>query len=769
MLKRPKLKPNFCAQSVLNQGVTLLSERGSVVLGNHIYQSLFPLLDGTRTIDEVLDALPEQVSATHIYYGLMELEHQGYLIEDQPSLPESLDLFCSHLGIDPVGASNRLQQKKVRIYSVGDVIPPSIVHGLQDALLSLHVHVLEGGEGNDASDSDLEVIVTHDYLQADLAAINQRNLDRRRPWLLVKPVGTILWIGPLIYPGQTGCWDCLSQRLRENRPIESFIQRHNSQTSLVDMPLSTLPSIVQNGLSMTATEILKWIVQGHNKALEGQLMTFDTLTLKTQYHRLVKRPQCKSCGILPTKHRKPKPIIIGHRKKRFTVDGGHRCVTPQETLKRYRHHISPITGVVRDLSKLSQDLTGFTSTYCAKHHFVSAFDDLKGLAQNLGGRSAGKGKTDAQAKASGFCEAIERYSGVFQGDEIRIQGSYQSLGDLAIHPNECMGFSDDQYRDRKFWNAQCESPFQYVPVRFDEEKQIDWTPIWSMTHGGFKYLPTAYCYFGYPKSLQSGCWADTNGCAAGNTIEEAILQGFMELVERDSIAIWWYNQISRPGVDLSSFGDPYFQTLLDFYHSLQRELWVVDITGDLNIPTFAAISRRYSPGNNHLNETTEDIVLGFGTHFDAKLAVQRALTEVNQTLPAVMQANPDGSTQYATSADPSVLEWWQTATVANQPYLLPDHHQPTRRLEDYPIVNHNDLFDDINLCQNRIEQKGMELLVLDQTRPDIGLRVVKVVVPGMRHFWKRLDQGRLYDVPVQLGWLKQPKPETELNSIPMWL
>ena len=41
------------------------------------------------------------------------------------------------------------------------------------------------------------------------------------------------------------------------------------------------------------------------------------------------------------------------------------------------------------------------------------------------------------------------------------------------------------------------------------------------------------------------CRADTNGHASGNTLEEAILQGFLELVERDALAIWWYNQTNR--------------------------------------------------------------------------------------------------------------------------------------------------------------------------------------------------------------------------------
>jgi hypothetical protein len=54
--------------------------------------------------------------------------------------------------------------------------------------------------------------------------------------------------------------------------------------------------------------------------------------------------------------------------------------------------------------------------------------------------------------------------------------------------------------------------------------------------------------------------------------------------------------------------------------------------------------------------------------------------------------------------------------------------------------------------------------VLDQTRPDTGLHVVKVFVPGLRHFWPRLAPGRLYDVPVGMGWLAKPLTEDQLNT-----
>ena len=61
----------------------------------------------------------------------------------------------------------------------------------------------------------------------------------------------------------------------------------------------------------------------------------------------------------------------------------------------------------------------------------------------------------------------------------------------------------------------------------------------------------------------------------------------------------------------------------------------------------------------------------------------------------------------------------------------------------------------------------MEFLVLDQTRPDIGMPVARVIVPGLRHFWERFAPGRLFDVPVAMGWRDSPLAETELNPVPV--
>ena len=373
--------------------------------------------------------------------------------------------------------------------------------------------------------------------------------------------------------------------------------------------------------------------------------------------------------------------------------------------------------------------------------------------------SSGKGATDIQARASGLCEGLERYSGVFRGDEPRRRARMATLGGAAVHPHDCLLYSERQYRDRDAWNARS-SRYNFVPVPFDPDIEIEWTPAWSLTRREPRYLPTAFCYYNYPHGDRPPfCVACSNGNAAGNTLEEAILQGFLELVERDSVALWWYNRVRRPGVDLDAFSEPYFGRVRDHLRGRGRELWALDLTSDLNVPVFAALSR----------ETTgsaQRIFLGFGAHLDPRVALLRAVTEMNQMMSGLPDAGSDPRREPVD--DPETLHWLQTATVENQPYLIADDTQP-RGESDYSEGWADDVTDDIRACQSLVERLGMEMIVLDQTRPEIGLPVAKVIVPGLRHFWARFAPGRLYDVPVQLGWVPRPVAEEDLNPTPMFL
>ncbi len=100
--------------------------------------------------------------------------------------------------------------------------------------------------------------------------------------------------------------------------------------------------------------------------------------------------------------------------------------------------------------------------------------------------------------------------------------------------------------------------------------------------------------------------------------------------------------------------------------------------------------------------------------------------------------------------------------MAEEPWLTPDPAVPATSLASYPVGD-ADLTGTVRDLVRRAAAVGLEVIVLDQTRPEMGLHVVKVMVPQMRHFWRRLGPGRLYDAPVRAGRLAAPLAEDQLN------
>ena len=181
-------------------------------------------------------------------------------------------------------------------------------------------------------------------------------------------------------------------------------------------------------------------------------------------------------------------------------------------------------------------------------------------------------------------------------------------------------------------------------------------------------------------------------------------------------------------------------------------MWLLDLTGDLGIPVFAAVSHR-------TDGAEERILYGFGAHTDPRIAALRSVCELNQMLPAYdVQDLDDPETRGSWLG-----QWLKEARIAEHPHLAPDPGAAGRRMTDYPVPDTENVRDDIEHCRALVERKGLELLVLDQTRPDIGMPVARAIVPGLRHFWPRFAPGRLYDVPVEMGWTEGPLAETELN------
>ena len=764
MLERPRIKPHLRVEVVPGEGAFVLSGGSQTLLRGRVYERIAPYLGGGRSADDVCDELDGQVSPAEVYYAIAQLEKKGYLCDQEQIVPDHEAAWWWAQEVDPREAVRRLAESPVNVRAYGVEARP-----FRELLETMGIR-LEDGSGGEG----LGVVLVDGYQRTELAEYNANALRDGHAWLLARPVGRQIWIGPLFRPGLTACWECLAQRLRTNSPLATYLAGRSGRPAAAAVDSVASPATLQVALGLTANAVATWIVRGELPALEGKVQTLDLNSWKTEAHTLVRLPYCPACGRLTGAEDDGgavRPIVLESRLKAVNRDNGYRVVLPEVTLQRYGHHVSPITGAVSMLERVgpaagaesgsANDGTMPMHVYVAGHNLARRHRSLAHLRGDLRNMSSGKGASDLQARASGLCEGLERYSGVFRGDEDRRRASARRLGGAAVPLNDCLQFSDRQFRDRDAWNAR-KSHYHFVPVPLDPGAEVDWTPVWSLTRREPRYLPTAFCYFNGPQPHgEPFCIGDSNGNAAGNTLEEAILQGFLELVERDAVALWWYNRVKRPEVDVESFADPYLDRVRVYLSDRGRELWVIDLTSDLKIPVFAALSR-VTDGRD------EQIVPGFGAHLDPHVALLRAVTEMNQMLSNLPEKT--GRPGHGEPIDdPETLDWLRSATVANQPYLLPDDAAGRRGASSYPRAWSDDVAEDVRRCQALVEGQGMEMMVLDQTRAEIGLPVVKVIVPGLRHFWARYAPGRLYDVPVRLGWVSSPTPEEELNPIPMFL
>ncbi|MGZ3470623.1 MAG: TOMM precursor leader peptide-binding protein, partial [Isosphaeraceae bacterium] len=493
-----------------DSGLFLLLEGRQAWIPDPVYAAVAPLLDGAHEVEAIFETLSDTYPVEQVFAALDRLRTSGYLAEDSAAEARPTMAFWEHVGVPPSLARSRLDATLVSAVSFGDIdIAP-----LTDLLGRHGVRVVDEG--------DVAVVVADDYLRPELAAWNTRSLISGKPWLLAKPVGIETWIGPMFVPGQTACWECLAQRLRGHRKLEGYIARRNGTDAPVGAVPACIASTQHTALAEAATDITRWIGTGGQSTLLDRVVSTGVFTLERIHHTLIRRARCPSCGSLePNNGVVAKPVRLHRRPKAHTSDGGHRALDQRDVLSQLERHLSPITGIVSTL--VPGDRAGGahrggrcpTPTFSADHNFSDMYDDRFFLKEGMRRRSGGKGKSTEQARMSALAESLERYCGVFEGTEARIRASFARLGNAAVHPNACMGYSERQYAERRSHNRSGHKA-RWVPEPFREEAEIEWTPLWSLSADEPRYLPTSLCYYGYRSSDSLFARADSNGCAAGS-------------------------------------------------------------------------------------------------------------------------------------------------------------------------------------------------------------------------------------------------------------
>jgi ribosomal protein S12 methylthiotransferase accessory factor len=672
--------------SATTTNLLVCDEFNSQILEGSIFVEMARLLLQNPTWEDLQATLSSRYSIEEMQQALVTLAQIGFACPVHNSADPLADAWWESIEALPTPA------RTVALHA----LTPIGLREIEEALKSFNLSV--------SAESSIRVVLTDDYLRPELSEINGQG----HSWLLAKPCGHVLWIGPVFTPARSPCWECLAWWIRNHRWKQWAFHGwregdYPPQPSIASVPAT---ASIAAGMIAAATAIL--CATGQHLELTDSVISLDTRTLVQVRHAVRPVPGCSSCG------------------------GGQTNVP-----HRLHGFLSNITGVVSELEVSSEPLAGL---FHAKGSFVHALPESRTAEIMRAGRAFGKGDTSDAAETACIAEAIERYSFAWRGNEPMIQAKLKDIE--AIPPNDISQFSEFQLQNRLSLNGSKRTLF-WIPDPVDRETPVGWVACRPLAAGDHRYCLAAAVFYAYPFETPEPYFvADSNGCAAGRSVEEALASALFELVERDALAIWWYNRLRRPAVRLDSLEYEATAKIIAGLEQRRRTVHVLDVTTDIGIPAYVAIAP---------NLDGSEVVFGAAAHLCPEKAVYKALSEAAQIVYWKDRVDPD----------PQLGHWLRTANAQLDEFqwLLPEGtiepvHVRSAKAEEC-----------LSASAHKLANAGIASYWVNLTRPEIGVSVVRVIGPGLRHPWGRFAPGRLYDVPVRLGWLSEPRQESSLNPI----
>jgi YcaO-like protein with predicted kinase domain len=373
--------------------------------------------------------------------------------------------------------------------------------------------------------------------------------------------------------------------------------------------------------------------------------------------------------------------------------GTHRTIAPDDTLARVAPKARQI-GVTRLGNVTGLDRIGIPVTVAVRPNSRSF------------SVSQGKGLGLSQALASALMEAIE----LFHGESLTARTVVTSFRELSaencvVPPSSLCG-TGIPLPDR--------TRIAWIEGYDLLGREPCWVP-WEVVHTDYT-LPTNHS----GDHFLSG----TNGIAAGNHLVEAVSSAICELIERDAVALWHARDVherSRCRLDVASINDEDCRTLLELYETARIPIRLWEVTSDIGIPAFVCdIPAATDDASSGLRRFR-----GAGCHPDRGIALARAMTEAAQIRLTYIAGIRDDlpPSDYTESAEEKL-----GAALLDAVSQAAD----ARSFWDVPSLDTDDVAVDLRWELERLRAIGVErIIAVDLTRPDFGIPVVRMVIPGL--------------------------------------
>ncbi|MFQ5568414.1 MAG: TOMM precursor leader peptide-binding protein [Rhodothermales bacterium] len=286
------VSPRYQVAFVDADAVFLVDERGYIALqGTGVVAVLRCLQRAPCTVETVARQVADMLPADEACAIMARLLGDGHVIEHHDDIESQEIAYWHYGGVDPRQAADRLRQARVALRAFGPIDGTSLAHHL----CRMNIEVISPALLHQMQ-VDLALICTDDYLRAEVQAFNREAWAARQPWMLVKPVGATIWLGPLIAPDRTACAACLAAQLLENRRAEVFLRQTQGRTTPLITSIAGLPGTGDLALNLAALEIIQGLAREGHDRLENTFLTFDLTALNLEKHHVRRLPRCPVCG-----------------------------------------------------------------------------------------------------------------------------------------------------------------------------------------------------------------------------------------------------------------------------------------------------------------------------------------------------------------------------------------------------------------------------------------------------------------------------------------
>ena len=321
--QKPRLAPWLTLVDLGDDRMQLRGAEFSFTLQHPLFietfQSIRPLLDGQRTVEEIVSSTDPKYLPTTITFLLKILRANGILQEGvisppSPLTPENLKenesqiQFFSHFVLDPVATLALLNNARVAL--IGS---DSMKSRIQQSLLRMgfgspvEIEAFSEETSSDPSQQHkkmvdqlegVDFLITcqdttgHRFFES----MNAVCLETKTRWMHVAVSGTKGLMGPTIIPHQSACYACYDKRKASNAPELQDYLAYQKQTALPKSEGFSSP--LWSTLAEQVTLEVARIISGFAPPKTiGRMYEFETTTPLVEGHDVLRLPRCPVCNL----------------------------------------------------------------------------------------------------------------------------------------------------------------------------------------------------------------------------------------------------------------------------------------------------------------------------------------------------------------------------------------------------------------------------------------------------------------------------------------